>query len=520
LLAVVATTLALDRPARGARGTLVIEAARDYLQRGLAPIPVGPDKHPLVEWKSYQAQPPHVDQIDEWWMRWPDANVGVITGQVSGIVVLDADGPKGLESLKALGTPATTWLSRTGRGYHQWFKHPGVLIGNRAGVRPHLDVRGDGGYVVVPPSLHASGRRYEWITAPEHMALAPIPDNVLRLLTAPSNATATSTGDAIPEGQRNDWLYRLTRSLMQRGITSGAVHLAVAEVNRVRCRPPLPQREVRELVERALVQPHRPDFAPLQQDPTPPIIEVIDAADLVAREFKDEPALVGGGLIVPRAFVVNGGPAKRGKSLLVLNREIRRAQARTFLGFPATPGRTLYLQAEIPEPQLKQRLVLMLGDSPDGQVDAEVLRTRLLTVTRRGLFIDQPDGYDTVRRMIELHEPDLLSLDPLARFMTGEENSARDVGQLVNALDRLIQEYRIAIELTHHAGKPSSNDPRKGGQRLRGSSALFGAADAVTMLDRTENGWLLSFELRHAEEPAPMTLERTPSLWVQDGRPA
>lgn len=187
---------------------------------------------------------------------------------------------------------------------------------------------------------------------------------------------------------------------------------------------------------------------------------------------------------------------------------------------PSTPGHTLYIQAEIPEPQLQKRLRLMLGDCPGvGRVDAETLRGRLLTVTRRGLFIDEPDGYDAVRRLIEEHKPDLVSLDPLARFMTGEENSARDVGRLINSLNRLIQEYRIAIELTHHAGKPSNGDPRQGGQRLRGSSALFGAADSVTMLDRTQDSWTLTFELRHAEEPAPMSLDRTSSLWFTAAGP-
>jgi hypothetical protein len=72
----------------------VIGAARDYLARGLAPIPVGPDKIPLVEWKPYQGEAPQADQVDEWWTRWPDANVGVVTGAVSGVVVLDADGPE------------------------------------------------------------------------------------------------------------------------------------------------------------------------------------------------------------------------------------------------------------------------------------------------------------------------------------------------------------------------------------------------------------------------------------------
>jgi hypothetical protein len=229
------------------------------LQRGLVPIPVGPDKRPLVRWEPFQLEPPHADQIDEWWRRWPEANIGVVTGQVSGVVVLDADGPEGLESLKALHTPATTWLSRTGRGWHQWFAHPGVTIGNRAGVRPHLDVRGDGGYVVAPPSLHASGQRYEWLTPPERMRLAPLPEDVLALLTAPAAASVPSTGE-IPQGQRNDVLYRIARGLVSRGLSDGAVHAAVAQENRARCRPPLPDREVRDLVEHAIRQPHRPDF--------------------------------------------------------------------------------------------------------------------------------------------------------------------------------------------------------------------------------------------------------------------
>jgi Bifunctional DNA primase/polymerase, N-terminal len=242
----------------------MIAAARDYLRRGLVPIPIGPDKRPFVKWESFQHEPPHADQVDAWWTRWPDANIGIITGAVSGLVALDADGPEGLETLKALQTPATTWLSRTGDGYHQWFQHPGVPIGNRVGLRPHLDVRGDGGCVIAPPSLHASGRRDEWLTPPERMALAPLPEHVVALLTAPPTAPPPLAGDPIGEGFRNDRLYRLARGLIQRGLTAGAVHVAVAEENRARCRPPLPDREVRDLVEHALRQPHRPDFTPVQ----------------------------------------------------------------------------------------------------------------------------------------------------------------------------------------------------------------------------------------------------------------
>lgn len=119
--------------------------------------------------------------------------------------MLDADGPEGIASLKAFDTLATTWLSHTARGYHEFFRHPGRPIQNRAGLRPGLDVRADGGYVIVPPSLHASGARYEWKTAPgdEHSAqileaaglrpsaLAPAHRKILgppRRLPAPAHA--------------------------------------------------------------------------------------------------------------------------------------------------------------------------------------------------------------------------------------------------------------------------------------------------------------------------------------------
>src|SRR5262245_36534311 len=201
------------------RRTPMLEAARQYRSLGLSVIRVGQDKKPLIEWKVFQDEPAHTDQIDEWWTTWPTANVGAVTGKVSGLVVLDADGPEGLESLKALGTPATTWLQRTGRvegGWQQFFQHPGaqITIGNRAGLRPGLDVRGDGGYVVLPPSLHPSGRRYEWLTSPQDIELAPLSPSLLALLTTPPPLAMTTENGVIPQGQRNQSLYRIARGLL------------------------------------------------------------------------------------------------------------------------------------------------------------------------------------------------------------------------------------------------------------------------------------------------------------------
>ena len=107
--------------------------------------------------------------IRRWWTMWPQANVGIATGAGSGLVVLDEDTYKGgdqsrLELEHAYSPLPETILSLTGGGGVQYFfSHPGRHVKNGVeSLGPGLDIRGDGGYIIAPPSLHASGRRYAW----------------------------------------------------------------------------------------------------------------------------------------------------------------------------------------------------------------------------------------------------------------------------------------------------------------------------------------------------------------------
>ena len=126
-----------------------------------------PGKHPRTRRGLLNASTDS-DQVREWWSRWPTANIGVATGAPAGLLVVDVDLPDGPASLARLedthGPLPPTCEQRTGSGGRQLlFAHPGDEIGNRAALEPGIDVRGDGGYVVVPPSLHVSGERYRWV---------------------------------------------------------------------------------------------------------------------------------------------------------------------------------------------------------------------------------------------------------------------------------------------------------------------------------------------------------------------
>jgi hypothetical protein len=160
----------------------LVEVAMRYGQHGWPVLPLhtptgrgcscsayecgSPGKHPRNARGLHEASTDDA-RIRGWWARWPHANVGVATGTASGLVVLDIDVPDGPDSLAELearhGPLPATCEQRTGSGGRQLlFAHPGTPVRNRAGVVPGIDVRGDGGYIVVPPSLHAVGHRYQW----------------------------------------------------------------------------------------------------------------------------------------------------------------------------------------------------------------------------------------------------------------------------------------------------------------------------------------------------------------------
>jgi putative DNA primase/helicase len=153
------------------------------------------------------------------------------------------------------GRPPPGPVSHTGGGgRHLLFAHPGRPVPSRAGaLGPGLDVRGDGGYIVAPPSRHRSGRRYKWEVSshPAEVALPPAPawlvEEATALGHAPSGLPAPRLDDVIPEGRRNAMLTSLAGGMRKRGMRSEEIEAALAAVNARRCAPPLAAAEVRAI---------------------------------------------------------------------------------------------------------------------------------------------------------------------------------------------------------------------------------------------------------------------------------
>jgi hypothetical protein len=138
-----------------------LDQALRFLAMGLSVIPVHDrDKKPTVPWKPYQERLATEAEVRGWFGGTTPLNVGIVTGAVSGVVVLDADSPQATEWMVAhRNSPMRT---KTGKGRHFWFRHPGTPVKNdQKTLGMPLDVRGDGGYVVAPGSIHPSGALYE-----------------------------------------------------------------------------------------------------------------------------------------------------------------------------------------------------------------------------------------------------------------------------------------------------------------------------------------------------------------------
>jgi len=239
----------------------MLNAALLYVIKGWSIIPLYPkNKHPLIPWQEHQQRRATPKEIIAWWNRWPGANVGIVTGQASGLVVLDLDGPEAAQLAREKGLPVTPCV-RTGKGWHYYFSHPGQQhVRNAVALlgRKGLDLRADGGYIVAPPSIHPNGRRYAWAEGrgPDDLPLAPLPAWVLAALQEDQTQGGAVNQEpgwverllaGVPEGGRNDACARLAGHFLAKGLPEGEV-LALLLTWNAKNSPPLPRHEVEAVV--------------------------------------------------------------------------------------------------------------------------------------------------------------------------------------------------------------------------------------------------------------------------------
>ena len=194
----------------------MLEEILSYLDRGFSIIPIPPRKKaPVIKWKEFQSRRATREEATNWFQGHEDLNVAIVTGAISGIVVIDVDGDEGNQTIAQFGGPPSTPTVKTGKGKHYYFKHPGFEIRNKVGFLPGIDIRGDGGYAVAPPSTHENGQQYTWEVGLE-TPLADLPGWVFQPIDTPIDAEipiVSPAGELSRDELRE--IYRIVGELAQ-----------------------------------------------------------------------------------------------------------------------------------------------------------------------------------------------------------------------------------------------------------------------------------------------------------------
>lgn len=252
-----------------------LQAALFYAEKmGMSIIPVGKNKRPLLDWTICQTQKASSSLIKSWWDKWPNAMIGMVTGKISGIVVVDIDNiiqagavMTELGILGDQGTPSEYPFTITPRGgRHVFFLYPGFPMGNNAKTVPGADFRGDGGYVVLPPSQNDNGKFYRW----GERSIVKYPPKPLPIpyieyckkngrygtsdafkQTETTEANIDNTRKLFQEGSRDEDLFHVANRLLRSGMPEQQTREVIRNLAKA-CNPPFSEAEANTKVDSAI----------------------------------------------------------------------------------------------------------------------------------------------------------------------------------------------------------------------------------------------------------------------------
>jgi len=475
-----------------------LEYAVKYLQYGFSIIPIGPNKQPLLSWKEYQSRKPTTKELEGWSNLDNLRGLAVVTGKISGVFVLDVD-----EGGKVEDLPQTP-IVRTGSGIHYFFKYPeNIDIKNTTGFRPKVDIRGEGGYAILPPTIHPNGKEYKWLLD-LNTPIAQSSEWLLNELTnrdGNSGPLPTQVYEGVGEGHRNTAATHIIGILLANlppKYWENVVWPLITAWNE-RNNPPLEEKELtviyKSISSRELSESSKSHSIYSSDDLTDDI-SFFTIKDLLESETAETSWLVDQ-LIPEYGITCLAAKPKTGKSYLSLQIAQSVAQGSDLFGrFKVKKSGVLIINKEDIKGTIKERLNNLKAGKDLPIVLSTDQRIFFHTTKYLNKILDQTKRYHL----------DLVIIDSFRRFFKGDENSSMEIRPLHHFF-KLLNQNGLTVLFIHHHGK--GLEGRNDGDKLRGSSDILAIVDSLISLERTNNKRFLKLsqsELRQRLPHAPFVI--------------
>lgn len=507
------------------------------MEMGLQPIPVGLSKKvPCVDWKEFQTVRVTEDDIEAWFRDFSNFNVGIVTGAISGVVVVDADTPEAVEFCRKNGLDSPVQV-RTRKGRHYYWRHPGNGMRFSSRVHnaqtgkgfmdfPHLDFKGDGGYVVIPPSIN----RKEDADYPYVWEMACDWDDMPVWRGTPSFADVTNAdpenfdfgalnltdvkvkgpgmsvrermerrveelGRKLADGDgRNQLMIQFAGEQVRHGIVGDALEGEARRFMADFFLDPLEERELVTTLRSAeqmdrrnhpadydasgqRIQTKAPEVPATIEKPATSLalITTKDIAELAAASAKN-PFLADPWLrhsTISQVYAYSG----HGKSLFTLGACWHMALARTdktfgFIDIPE-PVRVLYFDWENATETLAERMDLFRRSYGDPGDNLQIWSQSALAKQTGPINLLTKEGIELFLEYLKLVRPQVTVIDTVRSAFEGmKENDAHEWARF----NRIVSNMRamgMAVVVLHHANKPGED----------GLGREAGSSNQLTQLD-------------------------------------
>jgi hypothetical protein len=468
----------------------MLKWALKYREMGFSVIPLRPKaKEPLIPWTEYQKRIASEAEIKSWFCGAGTApNVGIVTGAVSSLAVVDLDGSPGLESGKRLGLTSPVSVL-TGNGMQLYYRATTEIPRNSVrALGDGLDIRGEGGYVAAPPSLHPNGKHYRWLSSPlaRHL-LSEFPGSLLTpsQTSAPSGAqnergwiAAALAG--MRQGNIDDTLFKVCSRLRADGYAPEDARLLLApHAERVGATAGHLDDKIANVWRRYEANPQA----------TATITRVGKAEGL--SEFlqdKQEVEWICHPIIAKKSIGFVAGLPETSKTWLLIDLAVAMSGAGLpWLGLlPTAFGRVLFIDQERFKGETQRRFAAVIAEK--GLAPSENLFIKCGT----DIKLNDDRSFELFREELLTLKPDIVMVDSFATFHNVPENNRMEIQNVLNRIKALRDEIGCAFVFINHESKmvfqDVENNEKPSAFRMMGSVGIVAAAEFCLTVRKMADG--------------------------------